>query len=165
MRFPTFSKDTKQTVLGGLVGSLTVQAESGLSWFVPAYPQPLKDKLNPALPRNGALIANIAPAGIAYVVTRKHASARAENLRTGIFIYDIPKLIDQLVYSVAYSMGGTPVASARLTNSKMALNATLMPRNVPVVTYAQAPTGLGKYSMKVASTPSVVSMGGIGKYR
>ena len=164
MRFPKFSTETKQTVLGGAVASLVANLENGASNFVPAYPQILKDKLNPAVPRNGALIATIAPAGVAWVVTRKgRASARMEHMRTGIFLYDIPKLVADFGYSIAYQMGlpaTTQGAPFRLGVSRFSRPMAQVSGGRPV----GAVTGAGKYVMKVTA-PKTMSSNGIGRYR
>lgn len=159
------SKDTKQTLYGGIVGALAVNVENGMNWFVAGYPQILKDKLTPILPRNGTLIANIAPAGIAYAVTRKGGSARAQNLRNGLLFYDLPKLVDQLAYNIAYQMG-LPTATQ---TQALRLNIAPVRMNRPVVGGGQVitPVGVGartgKYTLKTNNRTT--TGGGMGRYR
>lgn len=167
LKFPKISKDTKQTVLGGVVGSLAVNLESAMSWFVAGYPQILKDRLNPNLPRNGALIATLAPPAVAYVMTRKgRTSARADNMKNGILFYDIPKLIDEIAYNVGYQAG---LPSSRMATVAMR-TVSAQPKR-PVMTNGVAATPMsypqtavrGKYALKnnVPRNASVV----MGRYR
>lgn len=155
MKIPKISTESKQTLLGATIGSLTVDLETALSYFVPAYPQPLKDKIAPWLPRNGTLVANVAPAGIAWAYTRKRGSAKMQNIKMGTFLYDFPKLLDNIGYNIAYQMGvpalrvplstqSPPIKRAQATASAMMLSG-------------------GKYALK-ASAPTSMG-GGIGKYR
>ena len=128
------------------------------------YPQPLKDKLNPALPRNGALVADVTPPVVAWAVTRKgRGSARRQNLKNGIFIYNLPKLIDELVYNMAYQAGlphvGLGIMPVRIT----AMSAPPMAMSSTVASMG-AGMGTGRYVLK--NSAPVVSVGsGMGRYR
>lgn len=154
----SISKESKQTLLGGIVGALAVNLESGLSWFVAAYPQPLKDKLNPSLPRNGALVADLAPVGVAYAMTRKgRGSARRKNMAQGIYLYSLPKLVDELVYNAAYQ-AGIPATTAGL---RLSYSPPMPPiRNMRAG--ATIASGTSRYAV-MGSTPTGVA--GVGRYR
>lgn len=163
MRFPKISSEKKQTLLGATVSALAVDLEAGMSWFVPAYPQIFKDKLTPWLPRNGSLIANIAPAGIAWAVTRKgRGSARANNIKMGTFLYDFPRLLDNVLYNVAYQ-AGLPASTVGLRSAIRIAPITVAPP--PIMA---APQMMGGGSTKYAVSPMSASMGttsGMGKYK
>ena len=156
MKLPklNMTKQTKHTVLGGIVGSLAVQLESASSYFVAGYPQILKDKLNPSVPRNGALVANLAPAG--YAVYRKHRGH--SDVKNGILLYDLPKLVDQFAYNIAYHMGlpSQRFSTITSTGQPVLLRANSVRATIPPVMvgtrYAivssvatNRPAGIGKY--------------------
>lgn len=169
MRFPKPSKEVKQTLMGGAIAGAIVGIESGMNWFVAGYPQFLKDKLNPNLPRNGALLADLAPAGYAYMVKKKGGSAKKENMANGMLFYDLPKLLDQVVTNVAYSMGSPQVRFGNMSRTPMPLKLNIRPAMTNGVAaksfgYPQTAGTAGKYALKV-STPKASMGGGIGKYR
>lgn len=168
---PNISKEAKQTLMGGVVASLAVNLESGLSYFVAGYPQFLKDKIVPQLPRNGALIANLAPAGASVYIKKKgHPSAKTDNMTTGMLLYDLPKLMQQIVYNVAYQ-AGLPTAGVGMRLSQM--NLRIVPRqamtSVPTfnginnMSKPQAFTSSGKYGK--SAVPAKAMASGMGKYR
>lgn len=160
----SISKSTKQTLMGGIAASVIDQAESGMSWFVAGYPQFLKNKLNPALPRNGALVAEAGTPAVAYVLTRKRVSERGKNLRTGIFLYDLPTLLHSFVYNAAYQAGlpATVGMSVPMRLTIPTINPVVNRMSVKPV--AMAVTGAGKYGL-VVSTPKTIGGSGIGRYR
>lgn len=155
------SKETKETLLGGVAGALTVNMESAANGLVVGYPQLLKDRLINEIPRNGELLATIAPVGITWAVAKKKHSSRVHNVRNGVMFYDLPKLMGLVAYRLAYTMGlpqaglqAQRINGMRL-NIKPSVNRTM---NRPV----NMSNG-GKYVMK---TSSVSTMGnGIGRYR
>lgn len=158
------TKEVKQSMMGGALGGTIVGVESGLSWFSTAYPAELKAKLVPQLPRNGALIASLAPAGAAYYIKKK-GSAKRENLANGILFFNLPSLVDQIIYNVAYEMG-RPVGGLRFApNNGMRLNIrSRMAGGVNTTGFNKTGAGLGKYTLKTSSSKTAMS-GGIGKYR
>lgn len=166
MRLPKLglTKEVKQTMMGGAIGGAVVGVESGLSWFSTGYPAELKGKLLPQLPRNGALVASVAPAGVAYYIKKK-GSAKREKLANGILFFNIPNLLAQVIYNTAYEMG-RPAGGLRLNgNNGMVLNIrSRMAGGVNTTGYQNVGTGIGKYTLKTNSTRGAVG-GGIGKYR
>lgn len=152
------AKETKETLLGGVAGSLTVNMESAANGLVAGYPQLLKDRLMPQIPRNGELLATIAPVGVTWAIAKKKHSSRVHNVRNGVMFYDLPKLMDLFVYRIAYSMG-LPAQSANLMRFSNASQRFSLPASGPMVT----PQAGGKYVMKTNSAPQMA--GGIGKYR
>lgn len=154
------SKPTKQTLTGGVLGALAVHMESAANFLVAGYPQPLKDRLAPQLPRNGELVADIAPAGIVYVVARKKRSEKIQNIKNGVYLYDFPKLLNLVGYRIAYTMGAPAAGAAAALPLNNKLNLTLTPS---LNRYAPPPAGMGRYQLKV--TPAKSMGGGIGKYR
>lgn len=159
---PNISKSYKENLMGGIIGSLTVQVEKGLSYFVAGYPQVLKDQISPFLPRNGGLVATLAPPAIAWAVTKKRSSSRKTNLKNGIFFYDFPKLLDQIAYNVGFQMGVPPAtAGLRLVGNGTPLRVRL--NNSPRM--MSAPTSGGKYVLKTSTPSARATPSGMGKYR
>lgn len=159
------TREIKQSMMGGAIGGAVVGVESGLNWFMAGYPAELKGKLIPQLPRNGALVASLAPVGAAYYIKKK-GSAKRENLANGIMFFNIPNLLDQLVYNIAYEMGRPAVGGFRMAgNNGLRLNIrSRMAGGVNTTGYNSVGTGLGKYALKTSSTKPAIG-GGIGKYR
>jgi hypothetical protein len=158
------SKDTKQTLLSGIAGGLIFHMEEAANGLVPGYPQFLKDRLNPSLPRNGQLVADVGPLATVWVVGKKRRSARMDNIKIGMTLYDLPKLLHQIVWNVAYQ-AGVPAAGLRLANARYMAPATLNIRPIPMNNRAASqPPRLSKYA--VTGTPPVMSgVSGAGKYK
>lgn len=159
LKFPSVSKEVKQTLIGGALAGAIVGFESGASWFVAGYPQILKDRISPVIPRNGALLADLAPAGTAYYM-KKRGSERTKNMATGVLLYDLPKLLDEFAYSIAYQMG-LPAAGLGTRSFNVAPTRYSRP---PMVGSTPMVAGVGgKYVLK--ATPAKSMGGGIGRYR
>lgn len=161
------SRETKQTVIGGALAGTVVGLESGLSWFVAGYPQFLKDKLTSALPRNGALLADGGGAVVGYTLKKKSHSAKTQNMANGVLFYDIPKLLDQFIYNLAYTMGTLTQGLGRRTFATAPIIIARPPMTNGVattaLTYPTSGAQKGKYVLK-NSAPA--SMGGaVGRYR
>lgn len=161
------TKEVKQSMMGGAISGAIVGVESGLSWFSSAYPAELKAKIIPQLPRNGALVADLAPAGVAYYLKKK-GSAKRENLANGMLFFNLPNLLDQTLYNLAYEMG-RPATSLRLNgmqmNNGLKLNIrSQMAGGVNTTGYNKVGSGLGKYTLKTGTTNSAMG-GGMGRYR
>lgn len=148
------AKETKETLLGGVAGALTFNMESAANALVAGYPQLLKDRLVPQIPRNGELLATVAPVGVTWAIAKKKHSSRVHNVRNGVMFYDLPKLMNLFAYRIAYSVG-LPTQSAG-----MRLNGT--PFFSPPINRPMVQTG-GKYVMKSNPVPQMA--GGIGRYR
>lgn len=154
------SKETKETLLGGVAGAVTFSMESAANGLVVGYPQLLKDRLVPQIPRNGELLATIAPVGITWAIAKKKHSSRVRNVRNGVMFYDLPRLMGLFAYRIAYTMG-LPAQGLRFNGNRMQVqvNRRVNPANRAFT----VPTGSGKYVMKTNSVPQ--TGGGIGKYR
>lgn len=168
MRFPSpkMSKETKQVLLSGITGGLVFHMEEAANGLVAGYPQFLKDRIDSNLPRNGQLVADLAPMGVGWVLAKKHPSARNRNIAVGLTLFDLPKLMHQIVWNVAYTAGKPPVTAP-------AAFRFAAPTVVPMVAIPSVPprslvtagaTGTGRYTMKT-SVPKTSGATGIGKYR
>lgn len=153
----SISKETKQTLMGGIAGSLVVYMESAANGLVTGYPQILKDRLVPQIPRNGELLATIAPVGITYAVAKKKTSSRVQNVKNGVMMYDLPKLMGLFAYRIAYSAGLPAVGAPLRMFTPPQIRPSLVTRNTPVSMSA------GRYVLKT-STPQPMGSG-IGRYR
>lgn len=162
---PKLSSQTKNTLLGGVAGALTVYMESAANGLVAGYPQILKDRLVTQMPRNGELVAAVAPMGVTWAVAKKKHSERVKDVKTGVMLYDLPKLLDLFAYRIAY-IAGLPQVGAGLQ-----FNPRAMPMNIRPLIAANISanksmsTGTGKYTLKNSSFKTVAPTGGIGKYR
>lgn len=157
------AKETKETLLGGVAGALTVNMESAANALVAGYPQIFKDRLVPQIPRNGELLSVITPVGVTWAISKKKHSSRVHNVRNGVMFYDLPKLMDLFVYRIAYSMGlPTQSASMRFNGNTIRFSPPIV-NSKPMVNKYTAPQAGGKYVMKTNSAPQMT--GGIGKYR
>lgn len=156
------SKETKETLLGGVAGALAVNMESAANGLVVGYPQILKDRLLNEIPRNGELLATIAPVGITWAIAKKKHSSRVHNVRNGVMFYDLPKLMGLVAYRVAYTMGlpQAGLQAQRINGMRLNIRPTTMNRQMNRA--VNMSTG-GKYVMKTNSAPQMG--GGIGKYR
>lgn len=157
---PKLSSETKNTLLGGVAGALTVYMESAANGLVAGYPQILKDRLVTMAPRNGELLATVAPIGVTWAVAKKKHSPKIQNVKTGVMLYDLPKLLDLFAYRIAYNLGLPAVGAAPLRlNIRPAMN-----NGVVKTGYRQVSAGMGKYAQsnnaKVAGSYS-----GLGRYR
>lgn len=150
MKFPGLGMDrsTKENFLGGIAGSLTFWMEEAAYELVSGYPQELRQRIDPNLPRNGQLVATVAPLSVAWVAPKvlKRHSARMENLKMGITMYSAPKLVHTLVTTMAYFMGVANPQSLR-TTSLFRINNTV-----------------GKFAMAPTATPTPVGYG-LGRYK
>lgn len=161
------SKDTKETLLGGVAGALTFNMESAANGLVVGYPQILKDRLINELPRNGELLSTLAPVGVTWAIAKKKHSSRVHNIRNGVMLYDLPRLMGLFVYRIAYSMGTPSATQAGRFNGnqlRLTVNRPLNNRITASNPSFNVPSSSGgKYVMKTSSTPQMG--GGIGKYR
>lgn len=159
------SKETKETLLGGVAGALTFNMESAANGLVAGYPQILKDRLINELPRNGELLATLAPVGVTWAIAKKKHSSRVHNVRNGVMFYDLPRLMGLVVYRVAYSMG-TPTATQARLPLRPNFNGGLRLTVNPSQTMNRVPNMAtsGKYTMKTTSTAPQMGSG-IGRYR
>lgn len=150
------SKDVKETLLGGIAGGLTFYMESAANALVSGYPQVLKDRLIAQAPRNGELLATLAPVGITYAVAKKKPSAKIQNVRNGVMFYDLPRLMGLVAYRLAYSAGLPNQGSFRMTTPTLTMRPTVY--STPQMTVVES----GKYSLK--NSTSVARSNGVGKY-
>lgn len=155
---PKLSKETKNTLLGGVAGALAVNMESAANGLVLGYPQILKDRVIAQVPRNGELIATIAPVGITWAVAKKKRSPRIQNVKTGVMLYDLPKLLDLFAYRIGYTSGLPPAGAALRLNTPM-MNRSYVPMSVQ---RSVSPSGAGKYTLKNSTRTATRS--GLGKY-
>ena len=154
------SKETKQTLMGGVLGGIIVGAEQASNSFMVGYPQDLKNRSLPLpVPRNGALIVDIAPMGVAWVVTKKKHSLKMKNIASGLMIYDLPKLVGQLITNSASMMTG----GAGVFRMSMPMRVVAVNNNFGLVRQNYAPVGRGKYST-VSPNNSFASSSGRGRY-
>ena len=148
MKFPGLGMDksTKENFLGGIAGSLTFWMEEAAYELVPGYPQELRQRIAPSLPRNGQLAATVAPLGIAWVAPKvlKRHSARMENLKMGITMYSAPKLLHAIVTNIAYVMGVASVQGLRTVSLPIRINNSVRTNNT-IARPAAASVGYGKY--------------------
>ena len=159
---PNMSKDTKQTLLAGVAGGLIYDMETVANGLVTGYPQFLKDRLIPELPRNGQLVADLAPLAVGWGVGRKH-SARNDSIKMGLTLFALPKLMQEIVWNTAYMMGrplGLPL--------RLVMSTAPMPRAMNNVSYVPQPSvniaqAGGRYAIK--ASPPTSRSSGIGKYR
>lgn len=164
---PKMSKETKQTLLAGIAGGLIFHMEEAANGLVAGYPQVLKDRINPNLPRNGQIVADVAPLAVGWALDKSRPSPRNNNIKMGLTLFDLPKLMHQIVWNVAYTAGRpagvglplykTPVASMPIAVRPVPMNyAPSAPSYIPMA-------GTGRYAQSANSSSS--NPQGIGKYR
>lgn len=151
------SKETKETLLGGIAGGLTFYMESAANGLVAGYPQVLKDRLITQAPRNGELVATLAPVGITYALAKKKPSSKIHNVRNGVMFYDLPRLMGLVAYRLAYTAGLPSVGSFRASPMVMVRPTVYASQVAPQMTGAG-----GRYAMK--GSVSAARSSGIGKY-
>lgn len=149
-------KDVKETLLGGIAGGLTFYMESAANGLVAGYPQVLKDRLIAQAPRNGELLATLAPVGITWAVAKKKHSAKIQNVRNGVMLYDLPRLMGLVAYRLAYSAGLPNQGSFKMTAPVVVMRPSVYSAPQTVA------GGVGKYSLK--NSTNVARSNGVGKY-
>ncbi len=92
--FKMIGKETQQMMIGGLVGSLSYYADlavSTQSW----YPNMLKSRVIPQLPRNDELLTSIAPPAAMWFIAKK--KPKLKDVAKGTMMYSAPHLMQRVV--------------------------------------------------------------------
>ena len=136
------SKQTQKMLLGGLVGSLTYYADlaiSDQSW----YPEVLKSRIAPQLPRNDELLTSIAPPVIMYGISKK--KPKVADMARGTMMYSAPHLMQRLVVN-AVKPSALTVSLKVVTPLQVSAANKIYPQPLPVAPVTlMTPAPVGKY--------------------
>ena len=136
--FQKINPQTRQMLIGGLVGSLSYYAELALTNTQSWYPDELKGRLNPKLPRNGELISTIAPPAVMLLASKKWP--KIKNVAVGTLLYSGPNLMQRLIVNAANP------ASASLPMQFAVASPTVVPAApIPIRPPASTPQMMSRY--------------------
>lgn len=157
MRNP-LRKEHYRMLMGGIAAGLVKGIEEAMYEVVPNYPTELGNKLSPAIPRNGKLIADIAPLAVGWGLPKvmKRGSAKMNDVKMGITFYDVPTLIHDFAVNAAWYMG------TQNTYGGLGLGNNNMRRSM--ISPIPMRTTSGRYPMQMRQQAPMV-MASTGKYR
>lgn len=135
------SSDDKQMLLGGIASSLIYYGNL-MAEGVKGYPTVLNQQIDPHIPKNGELLAGLAPPVALYAVVKFGHKERFASIADGSIYFGIPNIIERTIADSATAQGQAtrPAATlnATLTTSKYTAS---MSTSLPI----PRPMSLSKY--------------------
>jgi len=108
----------KRLLLGGLANGIIYWSNLYAMNTQAAYPVELKNRLDSHLPRNGEIIASVAPPAALWVVKKVAKSGTTKeklaDIGFGAALYGVPNLVHDIAVQTAYQIGVEGRPTARL---------------------------------------------------
>ena len=116
----------KRMLLGGLSNSLIYWANMYAMYYVPGYPQELKNRVEPHMPENANILTSLAPPATLFVAKKVVKSTgkkeKVGDMALGATLYGVPNFVHDIVVQTAYVEGVNSRPTARLSPTSAAMS-------------------------------------------